>query len=83
MYVHDYKRAKPKHKEGVPALKGKTAPGKRRGGRGRGSRQNEGQPLSIPKTADLQPKNEGSEGEAKKKRRRPRRKKPAGETPAE
>jgi ATP-dependent RNA helicase RhlB len=83
MYVHDYKRAKPKHKESVPALKGRTAPGKRRGGRGRGSRQNEGQPLSIPKTADLQPKNEGSEGEAKKKRRRPRRKKPAGETPAE
>jgi ATP-dependent RNA helicase RhlB len=82
MYVHDYKRAKPKPKESVPALKGKSAPGKRRGGRARVSRQNEGQPLSAPQPSDFQPKHEASEGEARKKRRRPRRKKPAGETSA-
>ena len=83
MYVHDYKRTRPKPRESAPSVKRKTAPGNRRVAKGRGARQKEGEPVNASPAAELQPKPEGVEGEVKKKRRRPRRKKPAGEAPAE
>ncbi len=84
MYVHDYKRPKPKPKpkEGASS-RGKAAYGKRRGGRGAETPRKEGKTSSASPPLEARPKPEGGEGDVKKKRRRPRKKKPAGETPAE
>ena len=77
MFVHDYKRTKPRPKEHPPA--GKPDHRRKRGDK---PRQGDGapRPQAAPK-----PEAQAAEGAqaAKKKRRRPRRKKPAGEgTPA-
>ncbi len=86
MYVHDYKRAKPRPKAEA-ASKEKAGRGRRRGGRsgsGSGAKAKSADRADASTAAESQPQPEGAEGEVKKKRRRrPRKKKPAGgeETP--
>jgi ATP-dependent RNA helicase RhlB len=84
LYVHDYKRAKPRAKASAPPTKGKTLPGKRHVGKAKERRHKEGGMDSSSPVVEAPPKPESGETELKKKRRpRPRRKKPAGETPSE
>jgi ATP-dependent RNA helicase RhlB len=83
MYVHDYMRVKPRQKDKPHAAKGKPAHDRRTGGKPRGtSRKDTGSTQASPATEASQ-KPVTAEGEIRKKRRRPQRKKPVGETPAE
>jgi ATP-dependent RNA helicase RhlB len=66
MYVHDYKRTRPKPKESAPSVKRKTAPGNRRVAKGRGARPKEGEPVNAFPAAELQPKPEGGEGKSRR-----------------
>ena len=84
LYVHDYKRAKPRAKASAPPTKGKTLPGKRHVGKTKGRPHKEGGMDSSSPVMEAPTKPESGVTELKKKRRpRPRKKKPAGETPAE
>jgi ATP-dependent RNA helicase RhlB len=83
MYVHDYKRVKPRPKVKPLSAKEKSAHGRRTGGKTRGTPKKGSGAASTSPSAEASPKPEAAEGEIRKKRRRPRRKKPAGETPAE
>jgi ATP-dependent RNA helicase RhlB len=78
MFVHDYVRSKPKPREVKPAhgeSKGRS--------RGRGApKPRSGEHAPRAAASEAVPAAEGAVQGEKKKRRRPRRKKPAGETPA-
>lgn len=83
MYAHDYQRVKRKPKERAAAPKAEASRGRRLGGKRSGTPPGKGATASHQLAAQAGPKPEGLETVAKKKRRRPRRKKPAGETPTE
>lgn len=83
MYVHDYKRTKPKAREDAAAGRGKTGRGGRGGGKsggGGGAKARPADKAEPPTDAEGQAQPEGAEAaEKKRRRRRPRKKKPAGE----
>lgn len=83
MYVHDYKRTKPKAREDAAAGRGKTGRGGRGGGKSGGGGGDKARPADKaepPTDAEGQAQPEGAEAaEKKRRRRRPRKKKPAGE----
>jgi ATP-dependent RNA helicase RhlB len=84
MYIHDYKRAKPRQKDKPFAAKGKPAHGRQSGVKMRGSQKKVTGTSSGSSVTEASPKPEAADGEIRKKRRRrPRNKKPAGETPSE
>jgi ATP-dependent RNA helicase RhlB len=87
LFVHDYKRTKPKPKESAAARKEKAGCGQARGAKPRhenSARVKKAGPTPVSQVAEARPKPEVVEGEVgKKRRRRPRKRKPAGETPAE
>lgn len=82
MYVHDYKRTKPRPRADAAAGRGKAGRGGRgavSGGRGRTKAGAADKSERTP-VAEGQPQLEGAEAaEKKKRRRRPRKKNPAGE----
>ncbi|NMC74620.1 MAG: DEAD/DEAH box helicase [Geobacteraceae bacterium] len=83
MYVHDYKRTRPKAREDAAAGRGKTGRGGRGGGKSGGGGGDKARPADKaepPTDAEGQAQPEGAEAaEKKRRRRRPRKKKPAGE----
>ena len=83
MYVHDYKRTRPKAREDAAAGRGKTGRGGRGGGKsggGGGAKARPADTAEPPPAAEGQAQPEGAEAaEKKRRRRRPRKKKPAGE----
>lgn len=83
MYVHDYKRTRPKAREDAAAGRGKTGRGGRGGGKsggGGGAKARPADKAEPPTDAEGQAQPEGAEAaEKKRRRRRPRKKKPAGE----
>jgi ATP-dependent RNA helicase RhlB len=79
MYVHDYQRVKPRPKERAAAPKAEAGRRRRPSGKRSGTPGKGGTASPSPK-AEAALKPEGEATEAKKKRRRgPRKKKPAGE----
>ncbi len=85
LYVHDYKRAKPRQKTstGAGEAKGKAGRGSSRGAKpkphGRPKPQGVEKTTSSPVPEDASKVAAGEGTEKKKRRRRPRKKKPAGE----
>ena len=86
MFVHDYVRSKPRPREVAPAGKGKSGYGERRGAE---RKPRAGKPAPRSAAPEVQPATEarpategGTEVEKKKRRRGPRKKKPAGDAPA-
>jgi ATP-dependent RNA helicase RhlB len=87
LFVHEYKRTKPKPKATVAARPEKTGSGRRKVGKtGREcpARNKKTGPVSTPPAVEAGPGSAVVEGEIKKKRRRrPRKKKPSGDASVE
>ena len=80
MYVHDFRRVKPRSKDRAAAPKVEAGRRRRSGGKSGGPRPSINAAASDHAPAEAGPKPNGPETEVKKRRRRrPRMKKPAGE----